>query len=74
VPRGEKHGKGKKKPEPEEALPGTAAMGQGQPGAGVDAPDAAMPEQPDKLPTGAGALEEQQKNPDLKDRGTARGA
>jgi hypothetical protein len=66
--------KGKKKEEPpEEPLPGTAAMGQGQPGAGIEPPDADKPEQPDLLVTGQEALEEQVKNPDLKDRGSARG-
>ena len=49
-------------------------MGQGQPGAGVEAPDEDMPEQPDRLVTGQDALEEQQKNPGLDDKGTARGA
>ena len=67
MPKGEKHSKSKKKAEPEEALPGTAGMGQGQPGAGVDAPDKDMPEQADALATGGEALLEQQTNPDLKD-------
>ena len=59
---------------PEEPLPGTAAMGQGQPGAGIEPPDKDKPEQPDLLVTGGEALEEQQQNPDLEDRGSARGA
>jgi hypothetical protein len=50
-------------------------MAQGQPGAGVEGePEDAHPEQPDKLATGGEALEEQQQNPDLDDRGSARGA
>lgn len=64
-----KKGKGKKGGEPEEEpQPGTAAMAQGQPGAGVEGePGDAHPEQPDKLVTGGEALEEQQQNPDLDD-------
>jgi len=55
---------------PDEALPGVAGMAQGQQGV-VDEP-VDPPEQPDKLVTGADALEEQQKNPDLKDNSGAR--
>jgi hypothetical protein len=55
-----------------EPLPGTAAMGQGQPEAGVEAPDEDMPEQPDNVVTGGEALEEQQRNPDLDDNSGAR--
>ena len=74
---GGRHAKGRKAGEQEpqeEPLPGTAAMGQGQPGAGIEPPDAEKPEQPDKLVTGAEALEEQQQNPELDDRGSARGS
>jgi hypothetical protein len=67
-----KHAK-KGKEAPEEPLPGTAAMGQGQPAADIEPPDADMPEQPDKLVTGQEALAEQQQDPRLDDRGTARG-
>jgi hypothetical protein len=49
-----------------EPQPGTASMAQGQPEAGVD-PAEEKPEQPDNAVTGGEALEEQQKNPDLKD-------
>lgn len=57
-----------------EPQPGTAAMAQGQPEAGVEGePDNAHPEQPDNVVTGGEALEEQQRNPDLDDRGSARG-
>jgi hypothetical protein len=56
-----------------EPQPGTAAMGQGQPDAGVEAPDEDKPEQPDNVVTGGEALEEQQQNPDLEDKGTNRG-
>jgi hypothetical protein len=49
-----------------EPQPGTAGTAQGQPEAGVD-PAEEKPEQPDNLVTGGEALEEQQKNPDLKD-------
>jgi hypothetical protein len=54
----------------QEALPGVAGMAQGQRGV-VDEP-AAPPEQPDNLVTGADALEEQQKNPELDDNSGAR--
>jgi hypothetical protein len=47
-------------------------MGQGQPEAGVEPPDAGRPEQPDNLVTGGEALEEQQRNPDLDDNSGAR--
>jgi hypothetical protein len=52
--------------EPEEPLPGTAGMAQGQPAADVE-PGEEKPEQPDELVTGPEVLEEQQQNPDLKD-------
>jgi len=71
---------------PAEPQPGVAGMAQGQPAAGIepqgqsDAADAAAegfsepkPEQAGKLATGAEALEEQQKNPDLKDNTGNRG-
>lgn len=64
--------KHKRKDQPEEPLPGTAAQAQGQPEAGVE-PPAEPPEQPDRLVTGAEALEEQQKNPELKDNSGHRG-
>ena len=51
--------------------PGTASTAQGQPEAGIE-PDEDKPEQPDKLVTGAEALEEQQQNPDLDDNNGAR--
>jgi hypothetical protein len=64
----EKPKKGKKGEEPEEALPGTAAMAQGQPGAGVEGePEDAHPGQPDRLVTGGEALEVQQQDPELDD-------
>lgn len=50
-----------------EPQPGTAAMAQGQPEAGVEPPEQDKPEQAAKLATGAEALEEQQQNPDLDD-------
>lgn len=72
----------KKKTEPEQApQPGVAGMAQGQPEGteprglpedGVEVPPEDQPEQPDKLVTGAGALEEQQKNPELKDNSGTR--
>jgi hypothetical protein len=67
--RGEEH----EQPSPVIPEPGTAGMAQGQPDAGVE-PDDSRPEQADNLVTGAEALEEQQKNPELDDKGTARGA
>jgi hypothetical protein len=64
---------GRKKHEEEaaEPLPGTAAMAQGQPAAGVE-PDDSKPEQPDNVVAGGEALEEQQRNPDLDDSSGAR--
>jgi hypothetical protein len=49
-----------------EPQPGTAAMAQGQPEAGIE-PDESKPEQPGNVVTGGEALEEQQQNPDLDD-------
>jgi hypothetical protein len=68
-----KHGKAKKEEPAAEPQPGTAAMAQGQPDAGIEPADDDKPEQPDKLVTGAEALEEQQQNPDLKDNTGNRG-
>lgn len=65
--RHEKPKKGKHGEPAEEPLPGTAAMGQGQPGAGVDAPDEDKPEQADNVVTGGEALEAQQQDPELDD-------
>jgi hypothetical protein len=77
-----KRAKKKTEPEPEQApQPGVAGMAQGQPEGteprglpedGVEVPPEDQPEQPDKLVTGAGALEEQQKNPELKDNSGTR--
>lgn len=66
-----KHGEDRE-PGLAEPLPGTAAMGQGQPEAGVDAPDEEKAEQADNVVTGGEALEEQQQNPDLDDTSGAR--
>jgi hypothetical protein len=66
-------GKRKHEEPEEEPQPGTAAMAQGQPGAGVEGePEGAHPEQPDNVVTGGEALEEQQQNPDLDDNSGAR--
>ena len=60
----------KKGGEPEEPQPGTAAMAQGQPAAGVESAKE-KPEQADNVVTGAEAFEEQQQDPELDDRSGA---